>query len=122
MTSDARSRTSESSDKRIICRKAYLEGKTTPEIARETCHSPEAVDRYLLDFARIYFAHVERGLSVAEVVFAVQKPRYLVEEYVRLIAELDVERERVYERCALGQWKEEASPVAEAPPVAEEDP
>lgn len=87
--------------KRIICRKAYLEGKTTPEIARQTCHSPESVDRYIVDFARIYFASVERGMSVAEVVFAVQQPRYLVEEYVRLIEEFGMAKAQVYERCAL---------------------
>ncbi len=39
------------SHKAIICRKAFLEGKPTHVIARETGHSPEAVDRYLLDFA-----------------------------------------------------------------------
>ncbi len=36
-------------------------------IARETCHSPESVDRYIVDFARIYFARVERGMSLDEV-------------------------------------------------------
>jgi hypothetical protein len=87
--------------KRIICRKAYLEGKTTPVIARETCHSPEAVDAYVLDYARIYFASVERGMSLDELVFAVQRPRHLVEEYLRLIAEFGLAKERVYERCAV---------------------
>lgn len=85
--------------KRIICRKAYLEGKTTPVIARETCHSPEAVDAYILDYARIYFASVERGMSLDELVFAVQRPRHLVEEYLRLIAEFGLAKERVYARC-----------------------
>ena len=78
--------------KRIICRKAYLEGKTTPVIARETCHSPEAVDAYILDLARIYFATVEREMSVDETVFAVQRPRYLVEEYHRLIADFGLDK------------------------------
>ena len=87
--------------KRIICRKAYLEGKTTPVIARETCHSPEAVDAYLLDYARIYFASVVRGMSLEELVFAVQRPRHLVEEYLRLIAEFGLAKERVYARCAV---------------------
>ena len=87
--------------KRIICRKAYLEGKTTPVIARETCHSPEAVDAYLLDYARIYFASIERGMSLEELVFAVQRPRHLVEEYLRLIAEFGLAKERIYARCAV---------------------
>jgi hypothetical protein len=65
--------------KRIICRKAYLEGKPTPVIARETDHSPEAADSYILDFARVYFATtVQRGMSIDETVFAIQRPRYLV--------------------------------------------
>lgn len=106
------------SHKRIICQRAYLEGKTTPEIARETCHSPEAVDQYLTDFSRIYFASVERGMSVAEVVFAVQKPRYLVEEYVGLIAEFDLAREQVFGRCGLDMWAPDGQFIAEASPVA----
>ena len=77
--------------KRLICRKAYLEGKTTPVIARETYHSPEAVDRYILDFARVYFATVQRHMSVQETVFAIQRPRYLVEEYVELIREFGLD-------------------------------
>lgn len=56
--------------KRIICRKAYLDGKTTPVIARETYHSPEAVDHDLLDFARVYFATVQRDMSLEETMFA----------------------------------------------------
>ena len=87
--------------KRLICQKAYLEGKITPVIARETCHSPESVDRYIVDFARIYFARVERGMSVDEVIFAVQRPRYLVEEYWRLIEEFGLAKEQVYGRCAI---------------------
>ncbi len=85
--------------KRIICRKAYLEGKITPVIAHETCHSAEAVDRYLLDFSRVYFAHLERGMSLEETVFAVQRPRYLVEEYLRLITDFGLDKEHIYRRC-----------------------
>ncbi len=49
--------------KRIICRKAYLEGKPTHVIARETSHSPEAVDHYTVNLARVYFAVVQRGMQ-----------------------------------------------------------
>jgi len=66
--------------KRLICHKAFVEGKPTPVIAQETCHSPEAVDHYLLDLARVHFATVPRGMSLEETVFATQRPRYLVEE------------------------------------------
>lgn len=30
------------------------------------------VDRYLLEISRVYFAHIERGMSLEETVFAVQ--------------------------------------------------
>jgi hypothetical protein len=33
--------------KRIICKKSLRDKKATPDIARETYHSPNAVDRYL---------------------------------------------------------------------------
>ena len=87
--------------KQIICRKAYLEGKPTHVIARETCHSPEAVDHYVLDFARVHFAMVERGMSLEETVFAVQRPRHLVEAYERLIQEFALAKERVRERVGV---------------------
>jgi hypothetical protein len=84
--------------RRIICHKAYLEGKPTPVIARETCHSPEAVDNYVLDFARVYFATVQRGMSIDETTFAIQRPRYLVEEHVQMIEELGLGERTVYDR------------------------
>ena len=89
------------SHKRIICRKAYLEGKLTPIIARETCHSPEAVDHYILDFARVYFATVQRGMTIDETVFATQRPRYLVEEYVQMIEEFGLDEQKVYDRAGV---------------------
>ena len=42
------------SHKRIICHKAYVEGKPTHVIARETSHSPEAVDHYIVNLPRVY--------------------------------------------------------------------
>lgn len=87
--------------KRLICRKAYLEGKPTHVIARETTHSPEAVDHYVLDFARVYFATVERGMSLEEAIFAIQRPRYVVAAYVRMIAEFGLTREQVYDRSGV---------------------
>ena len=87
--------------KGIICRKAYLESKVTPQIAIETCHSPEAVDNYVLDFARVFFATIQRGMSIEETVFAIQRPRYLVEEYVRLIQEFGLDEGSVFERAGV---------------------
>jgi hypothetical protein len=87
--------------KRIICRKAFLEGKTTDVIARETSHSPEAVDNYLLDFARVYYATVLKGMSVEETTFAIQRPQSLVEEYVKLLIEFGLNNQRLSERIQI---------------------
>ena len=65
---------------RLICRQAYLEGKTRPVIARETYPSPQAVDHYIRDFAPVYFATMQPKMSIEETVFAIQPPRYLVQE------------------------------------------
>jgi len=87
--------------KHIICRKAYLEGKTTDVIARETNHSPEAVDHYLLDFARIYYATVLKGMSIEEATFAIQRPQSLVQEYVKLLVEFGLNNQRLLERIQI---------------------
>ena len=87
--------------KRIICRKAFLEGKTTDVIARETNHSPEAVDHYLLDFARIYYATVLKGMSIEEATFAIQRPQSLVQEYVKLWLEFGLHNQRLVDRIQI---------------------
>jgi hypothetical protein len=87
--------------KRIICRKAYLEGKPTHIIAKETYHSPIAVDRYILDLARVFFAIYQQGMSKPDASFATQLPLYLVEEYVALIQELGLDQQQVYNRAKL---------------------
>jgi hypothetical protein len=84
--------------KRIICRKAYLEGKPTHVIARETDHSPEAVDHYVVGLARVYFAVFQRGMTVEEAAFATQQPVGIVQQYIRLIEELDLDIQKVYAR------------------------
>lgn len=86
------------SHKRIICRKAYLEGKLTHVIARETFHSPEAVDHYILGLARVYFATVRRGMTPEETAFATQQPLYIVQQYIDLIQEFALDDQRVYDR------------------------
>jgi len=87
--------------KRIICRKAYLEGKPTHVIAREVYHSPEAVDHYILDFARVRFATVQRGMTAQETAFAIQRPLYIVKEYVKMIKEFGLDEQRVYDRAGI---------------------
>jgi len=87
--------------RRIICRKAYQEGKPTHLIAQETCHCPQAVDNYVLDLARVYFATIKRGMTPQEAAFATQRPLYLVEEYVKLIDEFDLQEQTVYDQTGV---------------------
>lgn len=89
------------SHKAIICRKAFVEGKLTPAIARETSHSPEAVDHYLLDFARVHFAIVQRGMTPEEAAFAIQRPVSIVRQYVKLIEAFDLDGQWVYDRTGM---------------------
>jgi hypothetical protein len=109
--------------KRIICHKAFLEGKTTDVIARETNHSPEAVDHYLLDFSRVYYATVLKGMSIEEATFAIQRPRSLVEEYVKLLLEFGLNNQRLLERIQilLERYKTNIleTPPAQPPPAVE---
>lgn len=86
------------SHKWIICGKAYLEGKLTPTIARETYHSPQAVDSYTLGLARVYFATVQQEMTPQEAAFALQQSLYLVQEYVEMIEEFGLDEQSVYDR------------------------
>ena len=87
------------SHKWIICRLAYVEGKLTPAIARETYHSAAAVDNYILGLARVYFATVEQEMTPEEASFALQQPLYLVEEYIKMIDEFGLDEKSVYDRA-----------------------
>lgn len=78
--------------KRIICRKRYLEGKPADQIARETYHSLEAVDRYLGQYDRV--RHCRRqGLSVEETAWTLKCSRLLVEEYLAIDREVDTQKD-----------------------------
>ena len=74
--------------KRIICRKRYAEGKEAPQIARETRHSLEAVDRYLGQFDRVRHCRLQ-GLAPAETAFALGCSPALVQEYLEIDRELE---------------------------------
>ena len=84
--------------KRIICYKAFVEGKLTHVIARETCHTPFAVDHYLLDFARVYFAVHRRGLSPQEAAFTLGRSLSLVKTYLALIEEFALSENQITDR------------------------
>ncbi len=74
--------------KRIICRKRYLEGKSSDEIARETYHSLEAVDRYLGTYDRVRHCHLE-GLAPGAIAYTLNCSLSLVQEYLAINQELE---------------------------------
>jgi len=69
--------------KRIICMKRYAEGKDVPQVARETCHSIEAVDRYLGQYDRVRHCRLE-GLDLYETAHALGCSKGLVKEYLKI--------------------------------------
>ncbi|MCD6471745.1 DUF1670 domain-containing protein [Candidatus Aerophobetes bacterium] len=71
-----------------ICRKKLLKGKDTPDIAKEYSHDPMSVDKYLLDLHRINFCS-KKGMSKEEICFSIQRSATLVEEYLKLIEEIE---------------------------------
>ena len=74
--------------KRIICRKRYADGKNVPQIARETYHSIESVDRYLGQYDRVRHCRLE-GLDPAATAHALDCSVWLVEEYLAIDQELE---------------------------------
>ncbi len=77
--------------KRVICRKRYVEGKSVVQIARETYHSLESVDRYLGQYDRVRHCRLE-GLSPGETAHALGCGVWLVLEYLKIDEELERER------------------------------
>lgn len=72
------------SHKAVICRKKYLESKSTQEIALETNHSPECVDRYLFDYNRVKFC-LNRKMNLNEIAFSCKLSPNLVKQYLDII-------------------------------------
>lgn len=74
--------------KRIICYKRYAEGKTADQVARETYHTLEAVDRYLGQYDRVRHCRLQ-GLSPQETAHLLDCSLRLVEEYLEIDDELE---------------------------------
>jgi len=74
--------------KRIICHKRYADGKDAAQIARETYHSIESVDRYLGQYDRVRHCRLE-GLDPAETAHALDCSVWLVQEYLAIDRELE---------------------------------
>jgi hypothetical protein len=75
--------------KRIICLKHYVEGKPADQVARETYHSLEAVDRYLGQYDRVRHCR-KQGLTPQETAYTLNCRLSLVMEYLQI----DQEREK----------------------------
>lgn len=69
--------------KRIICMKRYADGKDVPQVARETYHSIESVDRYLGQYDRVRHCRLE-GLDPLETAHALGCSEGLVKEYLKI--------------------------------------
>ena len=76
------------SHKWIICRKRYVEGKSPDQVARETYHSLDAVDRYLGQFDRVRHCY-RQGLSAADTAHILNCGVSLVETYLQIDKELE---------------------------------
>lgn len=83
------------SHKAAICRKAIVDGKQTPDIARETSHDEQSVDKYLLDFERVAYAMLKHGMSINETCFTTRLSEGLVRQYADLITELGITEENL---------------------------
>lgn len=99
------------SHKRIICYKAFVEGKPTHVIARETYHTPLAVDNYLLDFARVYFAVHQRGFSAQETAFTLGRSLRLVNTYLDLIEEFGLSQHHIADRMSIELLKNDVQEI-----------
>ncbi len=77
--------------KRIICWKHHAEGKTADQVARETYHSIEAVDRYLGQFDRVRHCR-QQSMQPAEIAYILRCSLSLVHEYLAIDRELEAHR------------------------------
>lgn len=73
--------------KRIICWKRYAEGKPADQVARETYHTLEAVDRYLGQFDRVRNCR-KLGMDPPKIAFTLNCGVSLVNEYLAIDREL----------------------------------
>jgi hypothetical protein len=77
--------------KRIICRKRYAEGKPADQVARETYHSLDAVDRYLAQYDRVRHCRLE-GFTPQKIAYTLDCSVGLVQQYLAIDDELEAAR------------------------------
>jgi DNA-binding CsgD family transcriptional regulator len=77
--------------KRLICWKRFAEGKAPEQVARETYHSLEAVDRYLAQFDRVRHCR-QQNLPPEQIAYILRCTRSLVDQYLAIDQELEKNR------------------------------
>jgi hypothetical protein len=77
--------------KRIICRKRHLEGKDPAQVARETWHSLQAVDRYLGAYDRVRHC-LQQGMTTEQTAHLLSCSIALVREYIKIDEEISEAR------------------------------
>lgn len=70
-----------------ICKKRVVEKKSVSQTARETHHSPEAVQRYEVNLNRVLFC-LEKGLNVKQTSFVTRLSENLVIEYQNIVDQI----------------------------------
>jgi len=74
------------SHKTAILRKIFLEKKDPVQVARETDHSPEAVEKYCVGFNKVKWC-VENGMGKEEIRIVTGMKAHLIDEYIKIIGE-----------------------------------
>lgn len=77
--------------KRIICLKFHVEGKSADQVARETHHSLQAVDRYLSQFDRVRHCW-KSAMTLEQTAFMLQCSISLVRQYLDINQEIEESR------------------------------
>jgi hypothetical protein len=73
--------------KGIICWKRYAEGKSPDQVARETYHTLESVDRYLADYDRVRHCKLQ-GFTPEQTAFTLNHSVGLINQYLAIDLEL----------------------------------
>jgi predicted transcriptional regulator len=72
--------------KKIIIDKLFIEQKTVQQTARETFHSLEAIQRYILGFRQVLLCR-QNDMNTEQIAYATRKSARLVREYENIIDE-----------------------------------
>lgn len=72
--------------KKIIIHKLFIEQHTVEQVARETNHSFEAIQNYIVTFRQVVLCR-KKGMTTQEIAFAVKRTIRLIKEYENIIEE-----------------------------------